>query len=216
MPQDSLCTSSHLDLHRPESQKYLHLGKTSTRVHLIVKTEISCVARLISINAAYSLLPIKSANGGLQCLFSAAYTMHWICLPGTRYYPQEYIPQRYMCSHPLCIRQRPHSSTLYFQLSAGVSYTRHSLLDMKICHFFQDQCNYCRWQPVTKRKHPSFCCTPTKKLAASRSLLISTAHFCVLRHAHLYTAVSGPTADRVANKQTKNKIKSSYSATHST
>ena len=100
MPRDSFCTSSHLDLQWAR-QSEIHLGKTRTRVHLILKTEISHTARLISISAAHSLLQFKSANSGLHCLFSAAYTMHQICLLGTRYYLQEYVPQRYVCSHPL-------------------------------------------------------------------------------------------------------------------
>lgn len=194
---------------RRDSQKYRHLGKTRIRVYLILKTEISHTARLISISAAHSLLQFKSANGGLHCLFSAAYTMHQICLLGTRYYLQEYVPQRYVCSHLLRNRQRPHSITLYLQLSAEVSYATSCLSNIKICHFFWDQCNHCRWWSVTNRKHPSFCCTSLKKPAANCSLLVSTAHFCVLRNARLYTAVSVPTADRMARK------KSSYMATGS-
>lgn len=70
---------------RQDSQKYRHLGRTRIRVHLILKTELSHTARLISISAAHSLLQFKSANGGLHCLFSAAYTIHQIGLLGTRY-----------------------------------------------------------------------------------------------------------------------------------
>lgn len=175
------------------------LVKKRIQVLLILKTEISHMARLISISAAHSLLQFKSANGGLHCLFSAAYTMHQICLLGTRYYLQEYVPPRYICSHPLRNRQRPHSIMLYFQLSAGVSYAMSSLSNIKICQSW-DQCNQRRWWSVTNRKHPSFYCTPQKKPAANSSL-ISAAHFCALRNAHLYTAVSVPTADRAAGKK---------------
>lgn len=194
---------------RQDSQKYRHLGKTRIRVHLILKTELSHTARLISISAAHSLLQFKSANGGLHCLFSAAYTIHQIGLLGTRYSLQEYVPQRYVSSHPHRNRQRPHSIMLYFQPSEGVSYATSCLSNMKICHFFWDRCSHRRWWSVTNRKHPSFCCTSLKKQAANSSLLASTAHFCALRNARLYTAVSLPTADRMARKN------SSYMATGS-
>jgi len=119
---------------RHGSPKYMHLGKT--RVHLMLKIEISHVAWLISISAAHSLLQFKSVNGGLHCLFSAAHTMHQIRLLGTRYCLQEYVPQRYVCSHPLRNRQRPYSITLYFQLSAGGSYATSCLSNIKTCCCF--------------------------------------------------------------------------------
>ena len=175
----------------------------------MLKIEISHVAWLISISAAHSLLQFKSVNGGLHCLFSAAHTMHQIRLLGTRYCLQEYVPQRYVCSHPLRNRQRPYSITLYFQLSAGGSYATSCLSNIKTCCCFWEQCSHRRWWSVTNRKHPSFCCTSLKKPAGNRSLLVATAHFCALRNARLYTAVSVPTADSMARKN------SSYEATGS-
>lgn len=82
-------------------------------------------------------------------------------------------------------------------------------LEYKDTSLFWDQCNHHRWWSVTNRKHPSFCCTSLKKTAANSSLLVSTAHFCALRNVRLYTAVSVPTADRMARKN------SSYMATGS-
>lgn len=138
--------------------KYRRLGKNRIRVHLILKTEIPHTPRLISASAARSPLQLKSANGGLHCLFSAAYTRHQIRVLGTHRYLQEYGLQRYVCSPPLRNRQRPRTITFYFQLSAGLSYTTSSLLNIKICHFW-GQCNRRRWRSVTNRKHPSFCFT---------------------------------------------------------
>lgn len=176
-----------------------NLGETRIKVHLNLRTEISHVARLSSPSAAHSLPQFISANGGLHCLFSAAYTMHQICLPGTRYYLQDCSPE----TRILPCTPEPAKTTQYhvvFQLSAGVSYAT-SLLHIKICHFW-DQCNRHRWWSVTNRMHPS-CCTSLKKPAANSSFLISTAHFCALRNADLYTAVSVPTADRMARKKLK-------------
>lgn len=109
MPQDPLCTSSHLSL---QSQKNRHLGKTRIRAHLILKTVRSHTARLISLSVEHSLLQFKSANGGLECLCSAAYTWHQI-------YPLEHTG---VCRRQAPIHSRPgHTVPLNFQASAEVS-----------------------------------------------------------------------------------------------
>lgn len=73
---------------------------------------ISHTARLISISVAHSLLQLKSANGGLQCLCSAAYTWHQISPLGTHHSLQE------TSTHPL--QNRPHSTVVFPGLCRGI------------------------------------------------------------------------------------------------
>lgn len=107
-------THSVLACSGQKSQKNRHLGKTRTRAHLMLKTMISHTARLISVSVAHSLLQFKSANGGLQCLCSAAHTWHQICPPGTHYCLQE------TSTHPL--QNRPHTIIVFPGLCRAILY----------------------------------------------------------------------------------------------
>lgn len=149
---------------------------------------ISHTARLISISVAHSLLQFKSANGGLQCLCSAAYTWHQIYPLGTHYCLQK-------STHPFQNRPR---SIVVFPGPARVYAMPHLLsikykdmllllrpvqwLQMVIC---------CKQEPPILLLH----CTeePSSKQLPPR---LHCSHFWALRNAHLYTADFAPTADR--------------------
>lgn len=112
MPQDPLCTSSHLSLQWEKQSEKQAPGKARIRVPLIVKTMITHTARLISIHEAHSLLKFKSANSGLHCLCPAAYTWHQIYPLGMHYCLQE------TSTHPF--QNRPHSIVLFPGLCRGI------------------------------------------------------------------------------------------------
>lgn len=122
MPQDPLCASSNLNL------QWARVRKTGTWAKAESQYSWFCVishtARLISVSVAHSLLQFKSANGGLQCLCSAAYTWHQICPLGTHSCLQE------TSTHPF--QDRPHNIIVFPGLFRAILCHILSLLNIKI------------------------------------------------------------------------------------
>lgn len=159
MPRDPLYASSHLSLQWARVRKTGTWAKPESQYSWFCV--ISHTARLISISVAHSLLQFKSANGGLQCLCSAAYKWHQMYPPGTHYCLQE------TGTHPF--QNRPHKIIVFPGLCRAILWYTLSLLNINMCFYCCGQCNGCRWWSATSRNHPSFCCTALKSPAVPSS-----------------------------------------------
>lgn len=136
MAQEPLGASPHLSLQGQESEKQAP-GQNQNHSTADSVCYLSHTARLISISVAHSLLQFKSANGGLQCLCSAAYTWHQMYPLGTHYCLQE------TSTHPF--QNRPLKTIVFPGLCRAILWYTLSLLNINMCFYCCGQCNGCRW-----------------------------------------------------------------------